>query len=314
MVDTTSIIISVLSLAGAIAAAIFSAYLTYAADERKARKETTALVRKYSDPLLVTAHDLQERFWELLDTRTTYFERKKGNGDENLRLFTCFLLGQFLAWNYILKTKTQFLAFSEDKQHSGLRTLLYKISDELSTLRYGENGKTFRLWPGHQLGIAENMIYHDKATEELRPMGWDQFRLDWDKKFKPYCGWFEESVIIMLNAKYDRAEMIPDQRLRRLQHFLVDLIVLLDPTGQARSDRPLKKCLSAIECDCEPVIIDGRRSDCDGKQLRIDRANRVRSENRALNIEYEQAEQEAHEKRRMEAQEKRRAAEHTKQS
>jgi len=293
MVDTTSIIISVLSLAGALCAALFSAYLTYAADERKRMQETKAQVKKYSDPLLVSAHDLQERLWELLDTRTTYYERKNENGDENLRVFTCFLLGQFLAWNYILKTKTQFLAFSEDKSTSNLRQMFYKISDELSTPRYDDSGKGFRLWPGHQLAIAENMIYHEKATDEIQPMGWHQFRNSWGNTFAFYCKWFEESVILMLNAKFEK-KPVSDQRLRRLQHFLVDLIVLLDPSGQARSDRPLQKCRSAIECDCEPSIIDGVKADCNGDDLRKRRAARERSVNQKVNTEYEAHEKKVH--------------------
>ena len=306
MVDTTSIVISVLSLVGALCAALFSAYLTYAADEQKRLREVKAQVNKYSDPLLISAHDLQERLWELLDTRVTYHERTDVNGEENLRQFTCFLLAQFLAWTYILKTKTQFLAFSEDKATSELRVMFYKINDELSTPRYNKPGWAFRLWPGHQLAIAESMIYHEKATDELQPMGWHQFRNAWKGTFLQYCNNWDEGIDKMLRTKVDNIknetmDPIPDQRIRRLQHFLVDLIVLLDPNGQARSDRPIKKARTAVECDCNNSLpgTGGAPATCNGEVLRKKRRDRVRSENENYNAKYNEYEQKVYEKQMM---------------
>lgn len=269
MVDTTSIIVSVLSLVGAVSAVFFTAYMTYAADERKRNQEIKTQVRKYSDPLLITAHDLQDRLWQLLDTEMTYNDRKKGNGAENLELFTCYLFAQFLTWTHILKIKAQYLAFHEDKSTSGLRTILYKISDELSTSRYPENGQTFRLWPGHQLGIAENMISQAVEDGDIRPLGWHKFKGVYEDQFGNYFSWMRRSITKMLNAKYDKAEMIPDQRLRRIQHLLIDLIETLDKSGQVQADRKPQRCGSAIQCDC-------LNPECDGVELAKLRFNRSR--------------------------------------
>ena len=139
MVDTASIIIAVISMVGASSAALFTGYIAYVADEHKQRREIKAEVRKYSDPLLVAAHDLQDRLWELLETKFTKFDRENHNGKENLDIFTCYLLAQFLAWTHILKIKTQFLAFYEDKSTSNLRKVLYKISDEFSKSQYDKS-------------------------------------------------------------------------------------------------------------------------------------------------------------------------------
>lgn len=269
--DTGAIIVSVLSLVGAVAAALFTGYLTYAADERKRRQEIRTQVQKYSDPLLISAHDLQERLMELLGGEFGGFERKNRNGAENLDMFTCYLFAQFLAWNHILKIKAQFLAFSEDKSTSNLRAILYKISDELSTARYPKNGWEFRLWPGHQLGIAEMLVSDEKAGgEHVRPLGWHQFKKvhSGDEEVQKYFAWMRQSIKNVLDAQYHKTE-VPDQRIRRLQHFLIDLIVILDPNGQAQADRPFKKCGSATECDCASA-------DCNGTELAIRRANRSR--------------------------------------
>lgn len=53
MVDVASITVAVISLAGSIAVAIASGVLTIYSDERKARRETERLLRKYRDPLLL---------------------------------------------------------------------------------------------------------------------------------------------------------------------------------------------------------------------------------------------------------------------
>jgi len=270
MIDTASIIIAIISMVGALIATLFTGYIAYVAEEHKRCREIKAEVRKYSDPLLVTAHDLQDRLWELLETRITKFDRENHNGKENLDLFTCYLLAQFLAWTHILKIKTQFLAFYEDKSTSNLRKILYKINDELSTSRYDQSGWNFRLWPGHQLAIAENMMVLEKENCQLRPMGWHQFKEEFGNKFTDYFRWFRESITDMLDAKEKKADAIPDQRLRRLQHLLIDLINTLDSTGQVQSDRPPQKCGSAIQCDCFSP-------ECNGAELAAQRSNRSRS-------------------------------------
>jgi hypothetical protein len=165
MVDTVSIIIAVISMVGALITALFTGYITYIADKLKRRQEIDVEVRKYSGPLLTTANDLQDRLWELIETKITRFDRTNPNGKENLERFTCYLVAQFLAWKNILKIETQFLAFYEDKSNKELRKIFYKIGDEFSTSRYDRNGWTFRLWPGHQLAIAENMVIYEKVSK-----------------------------------------------------------------------------------------------------------------------------------------------------
>jgi hypothetical protein len=110
---------------------------------------------------------------ELLGGDIGKWERQHPNGAEDLDMSSCYLFAQFLAWAYIVKIKAQYLAFSDDRSTSKLRAILYKIGDELSTARYPENRREFRLWPGHQLGIAEMMVSDEKANAEYaRPLGW----------------------------------------------------------------------------------------------------------------------------------------------
>lgn len=324
MVDTTSIILSVVSLVGAIGVALFTGYMTYAGEERKRRQEINKLVRQYRDPLLTAAFDLQDRMWELLEKQITHTDRRRGNGEENVGIFTCYLFAQFIAWTHALKMRAQFLAFQEDRPTRDLRGILYKISDELSTNRYDNSGQTFRLWPGHQLAIAECMMVKDEKTGEIKPMGWHEFRLKFNKDetfnerketylrkepeatkpvvkqdddvakreaasvgkdraklpgpikqapeepFVFYFAWMHESIFKMLDRKRREEADVQDQRLRRLQHLLIDLLMVLDPAGETRSDREAKRCRSAAECDCT-------NKDCNGTQLAAARQDRTRS-------------------------------------
>jgi len=274
MVDTASIIIASISMVGAIIAALFTGYITYAAEEHKRRREIKAEVRKYSRPLLLTTNDLQNQLWKLIETPITKFDQEERNGKENLEYFTCYLLAQFLAWKNILKVNTQFLAFYEDESSSDLRVILSKIEDELSTSRYDRSGWNFRLWPGHQLAIAENMVVLEKETGQLRPMGWHQFKDDFENKFGIYFGYFQTSITEMLDAKKKQTHGVPDQRLRRLQHFLVDLMDTLDPDKKLFQSDPLaeRKCRPASRCDCRGRDCKGR-----GEELAKERSNRSRS-------------------------------------
>ncbi|KAJ9660545.1 hypothetical protein H2198_002482 [Neophaeococcomyces mojaviensis] len=269
MVDTASIVIAVVSMVGALSAALFTVYGTYLADERKRRHGIQVEVRKYSDPLLVAADDLQDRLYEILDVGFTKYDIKKNeNGIQNVEIFSSFLLAQFLAWARILKIQTQFLAFSEDKSTSYLRESLYKISDELSTNRYPKPAWEFRLWPGHQLAIGELMLVKDKDTTQLTPMGFHDFNDQFKERFSVYFHWFIKSIHNVNGARYDGSEIIPDGRGRRLQHLLVDLVKSLDSDGNARAGREPQKCIPAAKCDCLT---------CGDMELAKDRRDRRRS-------------------------------------
>jgi hypothetical protein len=53
MVDVASITVAVISLVASFGVAVASGVLTIYSDERKSRRETERLLRKYRDPLLL---------------------------------------------------------------------------------------------------------------------------------------------------------------------------------------------------------------------------------------------------------------------
>jgi len=68
-----------------------------------ARKQTVSnLTEKYSQPLLVAAYDLQYRLYALVEYPISRQALEKEQGLEDLKIFTCYLLAQYLALNYVL--------------------------------------------------------------------------------------------------------------------------------------------------------------------------------------------------------------------
>ena len=111
MTDNATIIVAVISLTGTLLVVIITVWSNFYSDKRKRLSETEKLVKKYHDPLLFAAQDLQSRLYNITAYNNHLLgwmysdERRK----ENLSRYTCFLVGQYLSWTYILRRQTQFL-------------------------------------------------------------------------------------------------------------------------------------------------------------------------------------------------------------
>ena len=251
MVDTVSIVIAVISFVGALLSASITGWFTYTSEERKRLSEAEKLVAKYRDPLLLAAHDLQSRFFNILqldflrqyaNPRSSAAQRQQAWNN------TCFLVGQYFAWTYILRRQVQFLRFSTDRQNKNLVRVLDQIKNCFSTDRHGRESAQFMLWRGHQMAIGELMTVKD--DKELLCVGYAEFKKKWteDASFRSWFYSIEEGIAALTETKDDRAPL-PDHRLRRLQHLLVDLIHTLDSKGR-RGGPKSRPCRAAPNCPC----------------------------------------------------------------
>src|SRR5277367_2393533 len=131
MVDTTSIVVSVVSALGALLAASFAGWVTIYSDYRKRLTESHKLVLKYRDPLLLAAEDLN-KFIHL------YLERHLEpvpDDHKTVYPYFSFVVGQYFSWTYILRRKAQFHCFTTDKGDAALATALSKIQTAFSETR-----------------------------------------------------------------------------------------------------------------------------------------------------------------------------------
>ena len=249
MVDIVSIIIAVVSLIGSLVAAGFTGWISFYLDQVKRRSEAKALIHKYRDPLTLAAYDLQSRLWGLVQQNLLRY-----SGDENKKdlvyVYTAFLVGQYLSWTYILRRQAQFLRFSTDKTNTQLDLILGKITNEFSLDKFQEEGP-FMLWRGQQMAIGELMTQAQEGGQ-LYCMGFALFASKYhsDPEFKK---WFEpiESGINVLVDTSAHGDSVANYRLRRLQHLLVDLILLLGANRMTSGLNKKWRVDGAHDCSCD---------------------------------------------------------------
>lgn len=186
-------------------------------------------------------------------------------------IYTAFLFGQYLCWTHILREQAQFACFATEERGrtKKLVDLLGRIQTCLNTDRLGASEAPFMLWKGHQLAIGELMTVArpDAAGEktELFCMGFAEFTRKWkasgqgqyeakgsgddDEAFR---GWFGNvgRGIYEVDRQRRHGDSTGLNRIRRLQHLLLELVGALDPDG-ARA-RESKLVSAAPHCECTP--------------------------------------------------------------
>jgi hypothetical protein len=248
MVDIVSIIIAVVSLVGSLVAAGFTGWISFYIDKVKRKSEAKALVHKYRDPLMLAAYDLQSRLWGLVQQnllRYTEHEDKK----DLVYVYTAFLVGQYLSWTYILRRQAQFLRFSTDTTNRALNQILDTVTNEFSLDRHkGED--PFMLWRGQQMAIGELMTMAEEQGQ-LYCMGFAAFevRYNSDAAFKKWFAPIESGITLLVEATA-KGNSVANYRLRRLQHLLIDLVLLLDEDRVASGQNKQLKVDAAHDCRC----------------------------------------------------------------
>jgi len=251
MVDVASIIISLISFVGALLSAGLTGWLTFHSDERKRLSESEKLVRKYRDPLLIAARDLQSRLYHIVDLGLP--RQDPTVPGENIYCYTSFLVGQYFSWTYILRRRAQFLCFSTDRDNETLSKKLDKIQDVFS-MGSNESGLPFTLWRGSQMAIGEMMT--EKDDGELFCMGYLSFTKKWSEdEFRRWFYAVETGITEMGEAGFLKADI----KLRKLQHLLLDLINILDGKRVQTGGPGFNRCKPAPGCPCAYCMDEYRK-------------------------------------------------------
>jgi len=249
MVDIVSIIIAVVSLVGSLVAAGFTGWISFYIDQVKRRSEAKALIHKYRDPLMLAAYDLQSRLWGLVQQGLLAYTQDE-NKKDLVYVYTSFLVGQYLSWTYILRRQAQFVRFSSDTTNTTLNHILDTITNEFSLDRHKAEDP-FMLWRGQQMAIGELMTIKEEGGQ-LYCMGFAAFAVQYhtDPAFKK---WFEpiDLGITLLVDEMKHGNSVANYRLRRLQHLLVDLVMLLDADRLSSGQNKQLKVDAAHDCSCD---------------------------------------------------------------
>jgi hypothetical protein len=267
MKDVIPIVIAVISFVGTLITAGLSAWYKWFSEEQTRRIDAEKLVSKYRDPLLLASQDLQSRLYNITNNLTCYY-RMDADKTDNILLYTAFLIGQYFSWVSILRRQAQFLGFATDQANKDLTRILGAIAFEFSTDGHPPDGAPFMIWRGQQMAIGGIMSvnngdelmclgyasFYEKFKNESDninegPVGARDANITWDGNFRPWFRSIIQDIIIIAEAK-ERENHPPDQRLRRLQHLLIDLIDILDAKGLRSEAKFTSRCHRALRCNC----------------------------------------------------------------
>jgi hypothetical protein len=260
MVDVTSIVVSVISLVAAVSAAGFTAWSNFLTDYTKRHRAARSLMSKYRGTLIRVAHELLLRIDDILRLSASSCIGESDEHNDAMIPYTSFLVGQYLSWTYILRFRAQFLSFST-KENDELLGLLERIKKEFTNTDDEDEAKPFMQWHGQHMAIGEVMTVNDgkdvkdgkdgKDGSEKVCMSYAEFRHKWehDTAFRHWFYSIESDMNAIAHAKRDQLQ-VPDQRLRRLHHLLIDLIKFLHINPVRWHEFRVEPCPRARHCEC----------------------------------------------------------------
>lgn len=220
----TSIIIAIVALLGAVASSAIVVWGSLISARRVQRLNADKALRKYREPLIVAAYDLQSRIFNILRQDFLAYVRNDVWGRRETALgSTSFVFAQWFGWREILRREVELLEFeTEETGH-----LLSRIT---ATFASDDHGPTFLLWKPEQRAIGEGMIGMWRG--EASCVGYGEFLVRRDSSLQPLLSPLERDVIALADSHPGGV----DQRLLEVQHLLVELIDMLD-VGHRRYQR-----------------------------------------------------------------------------
>ena len=219
-----AIIVAIIALVASVLTAGVSLYGQTHSLALTARREAAATLSRYREPLVASAYELQSRLYNIL--RQDFLQKYFVDGNEKQRQYairnTQFLVGQYLGWTEILRRRIQLLDFGEVQETREVSRLQGEIQD-LFASDETPMGKPFMIWRGEQRAIGERMIVAEDG--DLLCMGYAAFVEQADPSFWRWLNPLERDIQVVADT--------PNDRLRLLQHALIDLIERLD-VGRVR--------------------------------------------------------------------------------
>jgi hypothetical protein len=229
---------SVVSLVGAVISAVgalVAVMLNRRAVTRDRGLAADELAGRYRVPLLHAAFNLQSRLYNIgrQDFLGIFLTGGSSSEAEYARFNTVYLIGQYLCWAEILRRETQLLApllRGRDRDiMMAMENIRYEMADSLSN-----PDPVLRIFRGDQRAVGEVMLTTtDEPADRIGPR-WDcigyakfvQFLVD---EAPSMSRWIQPLLhdLDTLAANYHAHQA----RLIAIQHYLVELINLIDPEG-----------------------------------------------------------------------------------
>lgn len=186
------------------------------------------LLSRYSEPLARAAFDLQSRLYNILrlDFLQGYYKRR-----DYAEISTLWLIGQFLAWNEILRREVQVLNVGDSRRTAQLQGRLFEIVDTFASDSRSIIDQRFGIFKHDQRAIGEIMVVSREVDQVKRSdcMGYAQFAEMLRRDEFGHWFWSLRRDLQSLAEAADRHHgYLHCDRLILIQRALIDLVDFLD--------------------------------------------------------------------------------------
>jgi hypothetical protein len=216
---------AILSLYGQRRIAFLQHTLTSQREAQTREAKAEALLAKYRDPLLRSAHSLQSRCYSIVQLGFLRIYYHKSDRDRQYATsHTLYVIAEYLGWVEVVRREVQFLDLGNIESTRRLQELLRAIKSAILTDGLPLD---FRLFSGEQQAIGELMLIERDRGEGtfFDCIGFAAFIKQINTG--EFSHWFEKVAESIEAAACDSKSN--HSRLIRLQHCLIDLIDFLDP-------------------------------------------------------------------------------------
>lgn len=201
---------------------------------------------KYHDSHLFAVEALQRRLYAICDDPLMLPAVIEGPDKckQDALQFTCYLLGLYFAWGSIWRRRAEVFAYATNEVNRNHPNLGRKFTIAITKrVHQSSPGSLFGLPNGSIAAISSLMVGRDEDRD--RPIDYLTFLTNWDED-PSFRGWFQswtDGLTILAKAwsqgSFDQGL---DDRLRELQHILVDMIRFFDKNGIAVRPADIPKC------------------------------------------------------------------------
>ncbi|MDY4373155.1 lysogenic protein [Pectobacterium carotovorum] len=189
--------------------------------QEKNKSEKELQNHKYREPLARAAADLQSRIYNILKQDFFYCYYIQGNDRQRNYAVnnTSFLFFQFFAWTEAVRREIQFISFDDDNKTGKLSKLQNSIYSIMQADKYKP---ALMVFAGEQRALGEIML----KSQDGRAMciGYGEYLTSEFKNSDPLVLALTDDVVSLAEGLQDANE-----RLKKLQHALIDLLTFLDP-------------------------------------------------------------------------------------
>lgn len=199
-------------------------------EDRRRTQERAELMRRYRDPLLRSAFDLQSRLWNIV--RQGFLQAYYVEGEPSQRSYavdnTLFVIGEFFAWVEIVRREVQFLDLGAE---SASKRLVEHIDEIRGAFSRDDMTSVFKVFRGEQRAIGEIMstvLSSDpgSAGRRFEAIGYASFVEN--LKDPDFAKWFA-GLIEDIEQRLSADARPHSQRLVAIQARLIDFLDFLDP-------------------------------------------------------------------------------------